>query len=136
MNKCGLITAGVFACIAAVTAVIAGGILVAVDAADLELCYDDYYYDDYYYDSGYSWWSCALMVRGILQLIGATLMIGSAVCTFVFACGPRYNKHHDQVDSGYEDHRVPHVADVVVLEVMSPHPKSSKASSNNGQNNI
>jgi hypothetical protein len=111
LNKWGLITAGAFAAVAGGIGVIIGATLVAADAADLEVCYSYYTGDiDYTYDpstgeytysygtSGYSWWFCEYVTRGVLQFVGAGLMIGAAVCTFMFVCGPRYQKHHDQVD--------------------------------------
>lgn len=83
MNKCGLIAAGVFACLDAAGCAAVGIYLLATFAGEDD---DSYYYysedDDtvFYYDSS------AATAWGVVCLIGAFLWTGVGVCTFVFAC--------------------------------------------------
>mmetsp|Transcript_15558 Transcript_15558/g.25215 ORF Transcript_15558/g.25215 Transcript_15558/m.25215 type:complete len:191 (+) Transcript_15558:68-640(+) len=99
MNKCGLITAGVFAALAAALMIIKG-ILVAVSGVTL-VCSSSYN-DDYYYYSDYDDDACnaAVIIASSLAISGGVFWIATAVCTFVFACGPRYMKLHDIYDDG------------------------------------
>jgi hypothetical protein len=72
MNKCGLMTAGVF--------MVVSGILSLV------------------FTVVYVTW--AVISWAIVMVIGAGFYIASAVCIFVFLCGPRYERCQQQKESG------------------------------------
>lgn len=92
MNKCGLIVAGVFGCIAAVIlAIFAILWLVGGQSA----CAETYYYE---YDEAACWSSWITLAS--LGLAGCLLWIATAVCTFVFACGSRMAKFQSEGASG------------------------------------
>lgn len=87
MNKCGLIVAGVFACIAAAGTIAIGVYWLAVA-------------DDYYYYDGYSYTTTkqANDTVGILGLIGGGIWITVATLIFIFVCGPRFRKYESNSD--------------------------------------
>ena len=74
MSKCGLITAGVFASIAAAGCIALGLTIVIVSSSN-----SGYYDDDAV--------AIASSTAGIVVLIGGALWIACAVCVFIFACG-------------------------------------------------
>lgn len=88
---------GVFAAIAGAVGIIVGGIFLATNNSN---CYYYNNYDDFYYSTYYTCSGPTYVTRGILQLIGAALMIGAAVCTFTFTCGARFLKYHPENDGG------------------------------------
>ena len=87
MSKCGLIVAGVFACIAAAGTIGVGAYSLAVA--------DDYYTDDYYYSSTTN---TAYVTVGILGLIGGGIWITVATLVFIFVCGRRFRKYESSLD--------------------------------------
>ena len=93
MNRCGLITTGIFAAITGVLCIVAGAVLLTLD----ENFYCDPYYYDYYYGEYYDESSCSMTVTGfaIVSFCGAALWIACAVCVFVFACGERIKKYEN-----------------------------------------
>lgn len=99
INKPGLITIGIFASVSAGSALVMGIYMLT------DICPDsvgDNSYDPY--DASYTlrpwcypWW------RGFLTLVGGLDMAFAAVCTFMFACGPRYGRYHR--GDNHDDHK-------------------------------
>lgn len=112
LNKSGLITAGVLCSVVAAVAFLLGAIMLAnrcitgdyIAYGDTIVCYYTY--------------------AGVLQLIGGGLMIGAAVCTFNFTCGPRYNKYHGGDDADPE----PIVIAAVIQSKEQPGQQKKKSS--------
>lgn len=87
MNKCGLLVAGVFACIAAAGTIAVGG---------YSLVLADDYSDDFYSSST----NQAYFTVGILGLIGGCIWITVATLIFIFVCGRRFRKYESNSDDG------------------------------------
>lgn len=105
MNKCGLITAGVFAAITGCVCIGAGAIILASGLT--RTCQ---YTDDYYYDSSYC--ARAVTTASSIVIVGGLIWIACAVCTFVFVCGKRFNRFNPRAaESAKErDDNVPAMA--------------------------
>lgn len=86
MNRCGIITAGVFACIAAAGDFVCGFLLLGE-----EICVYWSYDDDYYYGDG-----CDNTAAYIMTFIGGGLWVATGVGTFVFTC--RIDQYKDSSD--------------------------------------
>jgi hypothetical protein len=81
--------AGVGCALAGATALIVGALMLANRCTEIETYT---LYDDIYYISSAT--VCNATYLGVLQLVGGSLLIGAAVCTFTFACGKRYRMYH------------------------------------------
>jgi hypothetical protein len=79
MNKCGLITAGVFCLVDAAGNLIAGCVLIAVANDDDEDLWDDDEED-------------VLNIWAIICFIGCGLWVATAICVFVFVCNGRLER--------------------------------------------
>ena len=111
MNRCGIITAGVFAVIAGGLST-AKGILVLISGTTVacsDLVTDDYYY----YDEDAC--ATAVIVASTLALSGGLFWIATAICTFVFSCGNRIRKFDDDED----DHDTKQGPSTVAVQVQA-----------------
>jgi hypothetical protein len=93
MNRCGIITAGVFAAIAGVLSIIKGVLVIisgTTAACSLSTYYTDDYYSTYYYDEDIC--RTAVIVASSLAFTGGVFWIATAACTLVFAGGSRIRK--------------------------------------------
>ena len=102
MNRCGLITAGVFAAISGACCTIVGALVMSSGTTrwcttTTNAIISSYGYDDDIWSSSVQQAnedSCkkAINVVSGIGFGGGIVWIACAVCTFVFVCGPRYAK--------------------------------------------
>lgn len=110
LNKCGLITAGVFCCLSGVISVVTG-VLISVTFSNN--CYgssvnfnDDFYVDDETsaganYGNGDIFCTASTAIS-VLVYIAAVVMLLAGVLTFVFSCGSRIDRYNRENDIGMQ----------------------------------
>ena len=109
MNRCGLVTAGVFAVLSGVCCIVVGALIMSsgttrwctTATASTTAIVSSYGYDDDIWSTVQQTNedSCkkAIAVVSGIGFGGGIVWIACAVCTFVFVCGPRYSKFQNEV---------------------------------------
>jgi hypothetical protein len=91
MSDSGLITAGVFCAMAGAAAAATGIFMLAHQCANGDWHVIEYDVSPYYVAvTCYSTWA------GSLQLAGAACMVGAAILTMAFACGPSFEENYNE----------------------------------------